>query len=157
MKLNLRHSGWQLGLAVCALLLISLPYGQHKASAHPVGDGHWVSRERPGRLELVSSIKVTDDVVQKAIQAARSAYSTVLTPFAKVTTEQAKASALQQFSGAAAQDIALQVMRQNLVYVAVVQKGAQRHLVIVDAGNGRVLATREFPVRHHTMNRALAQ
>lgn len=141
--------------AVCALSTFAFSLPSPHASAHGDPDGQFVSRSHPGSLELVSSVKVPDAAVTKAVMAARAAYAAELAPFAKITMEQAKKAAMDQFPAATLHDIGLQAMRQNLVYIAMMEKDQVRHLVVIDAGNGRVLATRELQT-HHPMRRALA-
>lgn len=145
----------KLGIAACAMALVAAPTVTSVASAHSEADGQFVTRTRPGSLELVSSVKVPDAAVQKAVAAARAAYAAELSPFARVTLDQAKKAAMDQFPGATLHDIGLQAMRQNLVYIAMLEKNQARHLVVVDAGNGKVLATRELPDQHHNMRRAM--
>lgn len=143
----------RIGVASCAMLLLCIPYGQHNASAQSADAIH-VNRARPNAFDLVSSVKISDEVTQKAIHAARTAYNGVLSPYAKVTPEQARNAALASSKGAIVQDVVLQVIHQNLVYIALLEKEQTRHIVWVDAGNGKVLAMREMP-KHHPARRPL--
>ncbi|MCY0875920.1 MAG: PepSY domain-containing protein [Firmicutes bacterium] len=146
----------QAGVTVCALTAVSFSMTAPQASAHGDPDGQYVARTRPGSLELVSSIKVPDSVVNKAVAAARAAYAASLAPYAKVSLDEAKTAAMKQLPGATLHDIGLQAMRQNLVYIAMMEKDQMRHLVVIDAGTGKVLATRELPTHHPNMRRALS-
>lgn len=96
-----------------------------------------------------SSVKVPQETVSQAMQAARDAFNRVLTPFARITPEAAKAAALKEVKGSQCQEITLHVMRQNLVYIALLTKPDARYMVIIDAGNGKILGMRQMHMKHH--------
>ncbi|KUO96208.1 PepSY domain-containing protein [Ferroacidibacillus organovorans] len=97
-----------------------------------------------------SSVQVPQESVNQAMQAARDAFNRVLAPFARITPEAAKASALKEVKGSQVQEITLHVMRQNLVYIALLTKPDARYMVIIDAGNGKILGMRQMHMKHHT-------
>ena len=70
-----------------------------------------------------------------------------LAKLAKITKKEAKAAAAKAIKGGEAEDAKLKVVRGYLVYVVEVEvegdKGEKEYEVIVDAGNGKVLATKE--------------
>ncbi|MCI0182093.1 PepSY domain-containing protein [Sulfoacidibacillus ferrooxidans] len=104
---------------------------------------------RPEPVHIESSIQVNQDTVMKAAKAGRDAYSSVLAPFAKISIDDAKKAALEKFPGTESKDVSLHAVRQNLVYLIIVENSEARHLVIVDAGNGKILAVRSMSIRSH--------
>lgn len=103
---------------------------------------------RKGAFAVESSVKLPRETIVKARQAGRDAYTAVLAPYAKVPVGAADRAARAKYPGAAVEDIGLQAIRHSLVYIAVLSHGDMRHLVIVDAGNGRILSVRDFRIRH---------
>lgn len=135
----------KVGLASITLLSLGVPF--HPVTAHEVAI-HRISHQHEP-LVIESSIRISPEVITKASQAGRDAYSAVLAPFAKITPQMATKAALDRFSGARLQEINLQAFRQSLVYLALLTIGDSRYLVVVDAGNGQVLATREMMKKPH--------
>ena len=138
---GLALSGWAGASAAAA----SEP--SHVSVDAPLQTKSWASH-RKGAFEIESSIKLPREAIIKARQAGRDAYTAVLAPYAKVPVGAAERAALAKYPGAAVQDIGLQAVRHNLVYIALLSRADMRHLVVIDAGNGRVLSTRDFRVRH---------
>ncbi|MCY0901360.1 MAG: PepSY domain-containing protein [Firmicutes bacterium] len=140
-----RGTRLKLVLASAALTVVMFPFGP-SVSAHE--DAVPTDRPHPGAFSLVSSVKVSDEVAARAVTAAREAYHQVLAPYAKITADQARQRALSTFPGAIVRDAVLQAIRQNLVYIVLLEKEQERRVVWVDAGDGKVLASRDM-VRHH--------
>ncbi|PWI57925.1 PepSY domain-containing protein [Sulfoacidibacillus thermotolerans] len=104
---------------------------------------------RPEPVRIESSVQVNQETVIKAAKAGREAYSQVLSPYAKISADVAKKAALERFPGTECKDVSLHAVRHNLVYLVLVENSEVRHLVIVDAGNGKPLAVRSVSVRSH--------
>jgi uncharacterized membrane protein YkoI len=80
-----------------------------------------------------------------SIQVAKKLSKDELAKEAEITKKQAKAAAAKAIKGGKAEDAKLKVVRGYLVYVVEVESGKEEKefKVIVDAGNGKVLATKE--------------
>ena len=142
---GLALSGWA-GASVAAT-----PWPSRVSVDAPLQPKSWMTH-RKGVFEVESSVKLPREAIVKARQAGRDAYTAVLAPYAKVPVGAAERAARAKYPGAAVQDIGLQAIRHNLVYIAVLSQADVRHLVVVDAGNGRVLSTRDFRVHHSHRN-----
>ena len=113
----------------------------------PCGPAH-------GRIE--SSVRLSAETAAKAAQAARDAYDAALAPYARISREQAAKAALARFPGARAEEVHLQSVHRNLVYISVLAlPSGWRQLVAVDAGNGRVLLARPLRVKHRMPSRGM--
>ena len=138
-------------LTLAGIALATLAYPFPVAVAHQ-SNLHTISRHG-GPMHIESSIQLSPDVVAKASKAGRDAYTAALSPYAKIDIEKATKIALNRYPGSRCQDIGLQSMRQNLVYIALLAKSDTRYLVVIDAGNGNMLATRDMIMRKHLMHR----
>ena len=117
----------------------------------PAGIAHAHEKMSPWKVD--SSVKVPEDVLKQAISEARTAFNRILSPYAKISLAQAHKIAQDSQPQAVVKDISLQTIRQNLVYVAVLSMGDTRQLTVIDAGNGKILATRLLNVRKHMHER----
>jgi uncharacterized iron-regulated membrane protein len=135
---------WAQGTCACVCLAGTLLSTSPTSAA--IGPGR---PARMHRLQVESSIKVPPETVARAQRAGRTAYSAVLSPYAKVTVKSAREAALAQAPGARVEDVVLQAMRENLVYIALLRNDhtRMRHIVFIDAGTGRVLADRSVRMR----------
>ncbi len=104
---------------------------------------------RPDHVRIESSVQVKQATVIEAAKAGREAYGRILAPYAKISMDNAKKVALEHFPGTECKDVSLHAIRQNLVYLVLVENSEARHLVIVDAGNGKALAVRSMSIRSH--------
>ena len=150
------NKSWRIALSTVTMIGFSLAGWAGSAAAapetnHVIMEAHHSAKLWPfqhkGAFEIDSSVKLPREVIMKARQAAREAYTAVLAPYAKIPAGAAERAAVAKYPGASVQEISLQAVRHNLVYIALLRRSEMRHLVIVDAGNGRVLATRDFRVR----------
>lgn len=152
------NKNWRIALSTVTMIGFSLAGWAGSATAAPEPEPTHVALDahnnaklwplhRKGAFEIDSSVKLPREAVMKARQAAREAYTAVLAPYAKIPAGAAERAAVAKYPGASVQEISLQAVRHNLVYIALLRRSDMRHLVIVDAGNGRVLATRDFRVR----------
>lgn len=138
----------KIGMMVAAFGFLAWPV---PTLAHEHVRGPAGARVEP--LHIVSSVQITQDTVAKATRAGRDAYAQILAPYAKITSSAAEKAALIRFPGAQCKDVSLHSLRQNLVYLALLEKGDMRFLAIIDAGNGATLATREMVLHRHVMRR----
>jgi uncharacterized membrane protein YkoI len=92
--------------------------------------------DKDNKAEWVGSIKVEKKLSKDE-----------LAKLAKITKKEAKAAAVKAVKGGEAEDAELKVVRGYLVYVVEVEvesgKEEKEYDVIVDAGNGKVLAKHE--------------
>jgi uncharacterized membrane protein YkoI len=100
----------------------------------------------------VDEDKKKDDKEKKAewvgtIKVEKKLSKDELAKLAKITKKEAKAAAAKAIKGGEAEDAKLKVVRGYLVYVVEVESESgeeeKEYNVIVDAGNGKVLATKE--------------
>ncbi|MHB1627678.1 MAG: hypothetical protein ACYCVB_04770 [Bacilli bacterium] len=138
----------KLGIMVAAFGFLAWPA---PTLAHEHVSGPAGARVEP--MHIVSSVQLTQDTVAKATRAGRDAYAHILAPYAKITPAAAEKAALTRFPGAQCKNVSLHSLRQNLVYLAVLEKGDMRYLAIIDAGNGTTLATREMALHRHILRR----
>lgn len=110
-----------------------------------------------GHVTVNSSVKIDPQTMRRASQAAREAFASVLNPYARISPEQARLAAERANPGTQVQDISLNAVHDNLVYIALLglSTPGMRRLVFVDAGNARILATRDLPVRRRNPMRPL--
>jgi uncharacterized membrane protein YkoI len=93
-------------------------------------------KDKQKKPEWVGSIKVEKKLSEDE-----------LAKLAKISKKEAKAAAAKAIKGGEAEDAELKVVNGYLVYVVEVEvedgKEEKEYEVIVDAGNGKVLATKE--------------
>ncbi len=133
----------QLTAALVAFSLLAAPTS---GMAH---EGFRPAFHKAENVPLQSTIQVPQDVMQRATKAGRDAYNAVLQPYAKISPEAAKLVAQKQFPGTTVMDVGLHAVHNNLVYLVLLTKDNTRYLVIVDAGNEKILSTREMPIKRH--------
>lgn len=92
-----------------------------------------------------SSVQVTRDALREAYLASRDAYTNKLKKYAKCTPAAAKKAISAAHPGMKVEDVQLRNIRTSLVYVGVAEDEEDRYVVIVDAGNGKVLMDRPVP------------
>lgn len=103
----------------------------------------------PGhQLELKSSVQVDRQVLRDAYEASRTAYTQKLQKYAKCSLVTAKQSVVAAHPGMKVEGLQLRNIRTSLVYVSVVSDDQDKYLVVVDAGNGKVLMDRRLQTHH---------
>jgi hypothetical protein len=149
-KFSANHLGMTLLAAVCLW-----PVGLSTPPAHAAatwGEHAAIPAERTRHFSHVmvdSSVKIDPQTMRRASLAAREAFAAVIKPYARVSPEQARLAIEKIYPGLQIQDISLNAVHENLVYIALLglSTPGMRRLVFVDAGNARILATRDLPVR----------
>ncbi len=131
---------------LAALVAFSLLAAPTSGMAH---EGIHPTFQKAANAPLQSSIQISQDVTQKAAKAGRDAYNAVLQPYAKISPDAAKLVAQKQFPGTTVMDVGLHAVHNNLVYLVLLTKDNTRYLVVVDAGNEKILSTREMPLKRH--------
>lgn len=117
-------------------------------SAH-VDDETEASTMMPShQIEVPSSVQVSRDVLREAYQASRDAYTKKLQKYAKVSPEQAKKAVISAHPGMKVEGLQLRNIRTSLIYASVVSDDQDKYLVIVDAGNGKILMDRRLETHH---------
>lgn len=96
-------------------------------------------------LNIHSSVQVTRESLREAYMASRDAYTSKLQKYAKCTPAQAKKAVAAAHPGMKVQGVQLRNIRTNLVYVGITEDDEDRYLVIIDAGNGKVLLDKPLP------------
>lgn len=105
--------------------------------------------ERPAsHLDIRSSVQVSRDVLKDAWEASRDAYTKKLEKYAKCPIGDAKKAVSNAHPGMKIESIQLRNIRTSLVYVAFAEDDEDRYLVIVDAGDGKVLLDKPLPTHH---------
>ncbi|MCL6548684.1 MAG: hypothetical protein K6T30_07220 [Alicyclobacillus sp.] len=95
-----------------------------------------------------SSVQVSRDTLREAYIASREAYTKKLQKYAKCTPQDAEKAVKAAHPGMKIGNLQLRNIRTNLVYMAVVEDDEDKFLVIVDAGNCKVLLDRPIPTHH---------
>lgn len=95
---------------------------------------------------IQGSIQLTPEQVSEAHKAASDTLQLQLKRYAKITAEQAEKAAEKAVRGAKVDRSVLHLYwpSRSLIYVVSVHVNDQQTIVIVDAGNGKVLETREM-------------
>lgn len=107
---------------------------------------------RPGNkheFDVQSSIQVNRDVLREAYEASHQAYTQKLAKYAKISSRQAQKQIASAHPKMNVEHVQLRNIRTSLVYMGVAVDDSDRFLVVVDAGNGKVLLDRHLP-SHHT-------
>lgn len=155
MKHNKCFKPWVVCAAVVAAAVIGTPTawaGEHLPSArsdvatapHLIHD----SDASGHRWDVQSSVQVPREAIRDALEASRQAYTAKLQKYAKITAQDAEKAAAAAHPGMKVESVQLRTLRTNLVYIAVVEDDENRYLVIVDAGNGKVLLDKPVPTHH---------
>jgi uncharacterized membrane protein YkoI len=98
--------------------------------------------------DIRSSVQVSRDALRDAYVASRDAYTKKLKKYAKCTEKDAEKAVSAEHPGMKVQDIQLRNIRTSLVYMAVVADDEEKFLVVVDAGNGKILMDKPMPTHH---------
>lgn len=103
----------------------------------------------PGHnIEVNSSVQVSREVLRDAYKASRDAYTQKLQKYAKLSPANAEKAVKSAHPGMKVEGMQLRNIRTSLVYVGVVSDDQDKYLVIVDAGNGKVLMDRRLETHH---------
>jgi uncharacterized membrane protein YkoI len=121
---------------------VSMPY-QHATISTNVNDQHSM-RE----WNVRSSVQVTRDTLREAYDASRSAYTSKLQKYAKCTPKQAEKAVSTAHPGMKINHVQLRNIRTSLVYIGVAEDDQDKYLVVIDAGNAKVLMDRPLPTHH---------
>ncbi|MDI3327572.1 MAG: PepSY domain-containing protein [Alicyclobacillaceae bacterium] len=135
------------GLVWAAGLLGGVPVGQAAPAATP-GDGspaahggHWdVDWD-----DIRSSVRLTDEQRRALHDTVQKAYEQALKPYAKITPERAAEAARKAEPKGAVKRVKLYAVHGYLVYVVHLAKEKERVLIVVDAGDGRILVHKTAP------------
>ncbi|QRF24757.1 hypothetical protein FY534_11130 [Alicyclobacillus sp. TC] len=104
----------------------------------------------PGRrFEIQSSVQVPRDALRQAFEASQKAYTEKLQKFAKISAAQAQKVVISEHPGMKVAELQLRNIRTSLVYMAIIEDDEDKYLVVVDAGNGKILMDKPLPT-HHT-------
>ncbi|MBX6395238.1 MAG: PepSY domain-containing protein [Alicyclobacillaceae bacterium] len=138
--------------AICLSGGVSAGAADSGASASP--DPGWTSVHGKSHWDVDwddvhSSIRLTEDQRKNVHDAVERAYQQALMPYAKITGEQAKEAARKAEPRGTVKALKLHCVHGNLVYLVHLVKDDQRVLVVVDAGNGKVLVHQSAPERDH--------
>jgi uncharacterized membrane protein YkoI len=87
-------------------------------------------------------------VLRDAYEASREAYTKKLQKYAKCTPRQAQEAVAKAHPGLKVENLQLRNIKTSLVYVAFAEDDEDRFVVIVDAGDGKILLDRPVPTRH---------
>lgn len=147
----LKKDGIRLLITLSMLGILSIHTGSTHNTSSFMHTGTVQAHEKMSPRNVDSSVKIPTDTLTQAINEARSAFNRILAPYAKITMSQAHKIAQDSQPQATVKDLSLQTIRQNLVYVAILTQGEMRQLTVIDAGNGKILATRTLNV-HHRMH-----
>jgi hypothetical protein len=99
--------------------------------------------------DVHSSIQLTEAQRKHVHDAVDRAYQQALMPYAKITAEQAKEAARKAEPHGTVKAVKLHSIHGNLVYLVHLVRDTHRLLVVVDAGNGKVLAHGSAQERDH--------
>jgi hypothetical protein len=149
-----------LGTATAAFLLGTAPavwagdglqrfpsVGNPGSSAQPVAT-EFGARAPVHHWDIRSSVQVSRKDLRDAYMASRQAYTQKLQKYAKCSAQEAQKAILAAHPGAKVAEVQLRNVRTNLVYLGVAEDGEYKYLVIVDAGNGKVLLDKPLPTSH---------
>ncbi|MCL6593304.1 MAG: PepSY domain-containing protein [Alicyclobacillus sp.] len=99
-------------------------------------------------VDVRSSVQVSRQDLRDAYQAAREAYTKKLQKFAKCSQKDAEKAMSAAHPGMKIRAVQLRNIRTNLVYMGIAEDDEDRYLVVVDAGNGKVLLDRQLSTHH---------
>lgn len=119
--------------------------GVYSVTAEPFTEPHHTAHH----WDIQSSIQVDRSVLKEAYMASRDAYTKKLQKYAKLTPREAQKKIAAAHPKMNIENIQLRNIRTSLVYMGLAVNDEDKYLVIIDAGNGKVLMDRELPT-HHT-------
>lgn len=126
-----------------------VPTHTHSDGTYSMADPYSSPHIGSHHLEIQSSIQVNRDVLKEAYDASREAYTKKLENYAKITARDAQKNIAAAHPKMNVEGVQLRNIKTNLVYIGMAVSDSERYLVIVDAGNGKILMDRELPT-HHT-------
>ncbi|MCF8564980.1 PepSY domain-containing protein [Alicyclobacillus tolerans] len=155
---------WVLGISTVGMLVMSSPsafasealQSRHSEASMAHGDVQAVTMD-PGEArdagaahhwDVHSSVQVSRETLRDAFQAGRDAYTHKLQKYAKCSPGEAKKAVLAAHPKMKVETLQLRNIRTNLVYMAIAADDENKYMVIVDAGNGKVLLDRPLPTHH---------
>lgn len=119
-------------------------------SLYPVSASMQPVDESSGRRwEVQSSVQVPREALKEAYKASQQAYTEKLKKYAKYPLKDAQKAVAAEHPGMKIQEIQLRNIRTSLVYMAIAEDDDDKYLVVVDAGNGKILMDKPLPT-HHT-------
>jgi len=99
-------------------------------------------------FDVQSSVQLSRGVIRDAYSASREAYTHKLQSYAKCSSADAKKAIVSTHPGMKVESVQLRNIKTNLVYVGLVEDDDNRFMVIVDAGNGKVLMDKRLMMYH---------
>ena len=149
---------WIIGISTLTLLSLTIPAAwagdglqRHSPATHPTlvpTIGEVQDQPTAHRWDVRSSVQVSRTDLRAAYEASRTAYTQKLQKFTKCTPTEAQKSVAAAHPDMKASTVQLRNIKTNLVYVAFAEDDEDRYLVIVDAGNGKVLLDKPLPTHH---------
>lgn len=120
-----------------------------RTSLYPVtADVQNADSQGAHRWEVKSSVQVSRETLREAYKASHAAYTQRLSKYAKCTEKQAKKAITDEHPGMKIEEFQLRNIRTSLVYMAITRDNEDKYLVIVDAGNGKILLDKPLPTHH---------
>lgn len=120
-----------------------------RTSVEPV-DGKIRETDSPSdhRWDVKSSVQVSRETLRDAYRASQNAYTGKLQKYAKCSAKEAEKAIVSEHPGMKVGDVQLRNIRTNLVYIGIVSDEEDRFLVVVDAGNCKVLMDKPLATHH---------
>lgn len=100
------------------------------------------------RWDIKSSVQVSREALRDAYMASRNAYTQKLQKYAKCSPKDAEKAIAAEHPGMKIEELQLRNIRTSLVYMAVASDDEDKYLVVVDAGNAKVLMDKPLPTHH---------
>ncbi|MCL6487345.1 MAG: hypothetical protein K6T76_00185 [Alicyclobacillus mali] len=114
----------------------------HPHFGRPVMDSHMGG----GRdWDIKSSVQVTREALREAYLASQDAWTSKLQKYAKCSPADAEKAIRSAHPGMKVSEVHLRNIHTSLVYVGFAEDQEDRYLVVVDAGNGKVLLDKPVP------------
>lgn len=154
---------WILGISTMSLLCLSVPTALAGDGLQRTEPATCISadvlpnsnpefnpdaKQHMHHMEVHSSVQVSRDSIRDAYEASREAYTKKLQKYAKCSQKGAEEAVVAAHPGMKVSELQLRNIRTNLVYVAMTEDDQNKYLVVIDAGNGKVLMDREVPTNH---------
>ncbi|MCL6444861.1 MAG: hypothetical protein K6T83_15645 [Alicyclobacillus sp.] len=135
-------------LSLCGMLFCDMPQVKANAVMQPMRDPDFRYAAPAHRIDIRSSVQVSREALREAYTASRDAYTQKLKKYAKCSPKEAEKAVAAAHPGMTIDTVQLRNIRTNLVYMGIVEDNEDKYLVIVDAGNGKVLLDRPLPSHH---------
>lgn len=148
---------WLIGLSALALIGTAVPSvlaadslqrPQSSITTHSKSSTDGDPGVRPHQIDVRSSVQISQETLRDAYEASRQAYTKKLQKFAKCASKDAEKAVHAVHPGMKITELELRTIRRSLVYVARTEDDDTSYLVIVDAGNGKVLMDKLLPTHH---------